>query len=74
MDTGRTLDSYRQRPGSKGYKVEHLPGRECPWCLVMMVDGEVVGSGQYQTAEQADDAGVDFMFSGWLATSGGRSG
>ena len=65
MDMGRTLESYRQRPGVKATKVEHVPGQQCPWRLVMMVDGEVVGSGRYQTAEQADDAGVDFMFSGW---------
>jgi hypothetical protein len=59
------MERYRQAPSIKAYKVTHQPGTSCPWRVAFIVDGDEVGHGQYQTAEQADDAGVEFMFSGW---------
>ena len=56
---------YRVPPGARGYSVDHCPGVSCPWRVVFVVDGVECGRGEYQTADQADDAGVDFMFSGW---------
>lgn len=55
---------YRKLLSQRSYKVDFEQGAGCPWRVVFFVDGEEVGRGQYQTAEQADDAGVDFMFSG----------
>jgi len=59
------MERYRKVPGFKAYKVEKIEGVPAPWRVLFLVDGEEVGGGQYQTADQADDAGVDFMFSGW---------
>lgn len=56
---------FRVPPGSRGYSVEHVPGAACPWRVVFLVDGVDCGRAQFQAASQADDAGVDFMFSGW---------
>lgn len=50
----------------RAFRVFNEPGTGAPWGVEFYVDGESVGGGQYQTAEQADDAGVDFMFSGDL--------
>lgn len=56
---------YRNPPGHKAYKVDFEQGAGAPWRVVFFVDGERVGGGQFQTAQQADDAGVEFMFDGW---------
>lgn len=50
----------------RAYRVLYEPGAGAPWRVEFFVDREPVGGGQYQTAEQADDAGSDFMFSGDL--------
>jgi hypothetical protein len=59
------FDRYRVAPLTKAYKIHFEQGAGAPWRVVFFVDGEQVGGGQFQTAEQADDAGVDFMFDGW---------
>ena len=59
------MDRYRQPPGFRAYQVKKEPGHICPWRVDFVVDGECVGGGQYPTAEEADAAGVNFMFSGW---------
>lgn len=59
------MDRYRKPPGFKSYKVERVEGHICPWRVRFFVDGEDAGGGQYRTAEEADAAGVDYMFSGW---------
>lgn len=48
----------------RAYKVDEVAGNGDGWRVVFYVDGEEVGGGQYQTAEQADEAGIEFMFSG----------
>lgn len=48
----------------RGYSVDLEAGNGDGWKVVFFVDGEVVGGGQYPTAELADSAGVDFMFGG----------
>lgn len=53
---------YRQPPLFKAYKVEFEQGAGAPWRVVFYVDGVEVGGGQFQTAEQADDAGINFAF------------
>lgn len=59
------MDKYRQGAGTRSFEVTNEPGTGCPWRVKFLVDGIDAGGGQYQTAEQADDAGVSFMFSGW---------
>lgn len=59
------MERYRQQPGIRAFRVMQSPGTSCPWRVAFIVDGDEVGKGQYQTAEQADDAGVQFMFAGW---------
>ena len=59
------MERYRRQPQQKAFKVTFFEGASAPWRVIFMVDGEEVGGGQYQRAEHADDAGVDFMFSGW---------
>lgn len=56
------MDRYRNNCQSRAYRVEHQPGAECPWRVYFIADGEETGGGRYQTAEQADEAGVDYMF------------
>lgn len=63
------FDKYRKLPESRGYSVDCVEGAQCPWRVVLVVDGVEVGRGQYQTHEQAEDAGTDFMFSGDLSES-----
>ena len=60
------MERYRKKPEMKAYKVVEQVGTSTPWRVKFMVDGVEVGGGQYQTAEQADDAGVSFMFNGVL--------
>lgn len=60
------MEKYRQKPQSRSFKVTQEPGTSTPWRVQFFVDCIEVGGGQYQTAEQADDAGVSFMFSGDL--------
>lgn len=59
------MDRYRKPPGYRAYKVVKVEGHICPWRALFFVDGEEVGGGQYRTADEADAAGVDYMFSGW---------
>lgn len=59
------LSDYRIPPQMRGYELDRFVGTPAPWRVYFYVDGEKVGGGQYQTAEQADAAGVEFMFSGW---------
>lgn len=59
------MERYRKPPVVKSYKVSQEPGSPAPWVVTFSVDGDDVGGGRYQTPEAADDAGVDFMFSGW---------
>lgn len=59
------LSKYRKRPVEKGYSVDLVEGAECPWRVVFLVDGFEVGGGQFLTSDMAEDAGTDFMFSGW---------
>lgn len=59
------LSDYRKPPGFKGYEIDRYQGELCPWRVIFYVDGEAAGGGSYQTREQAEQAGVDFMFSGW---------
>lgn len=56
---------YRVGPGSRSYSVDVLDGVECPFRVSFFVDGVGCGFGQFHTADQADDAGAEFMFSGW---------
>lgn len=60
------MEKYRRKPESRSFKVTCDPGTSTPWRVEFFVDGIEAGGGQYQTAEQADDAGVSFMFSGDL--------
>lgn len=46
----------------RGYKVEKVPGHGDDWRVTFYIGREEVGHACLQTAEQADDAGVDFMF------------
>lgn len=48
----------------RSYRVFSVAGNGDGWRVVFYVDGEEVGSGQFQTPLQADEAGVDFMFGG----------
>lgn len=59
------LADYRKSPGFKGYEIDRFEGHQCPWKVIFYVDGEPVGGGSYQTRQQAEDSGVEFMFSGW---------
>ena len=59
------FDRYRKPPGFRSYRVFRCDGSDVPWRVLFFVDGEEVGGGRFQTSSQADDAGVDFMFSGW---------
>lgn len=59
------FSKYRKQPAEKGYSVDLVEGAQCPWRVVFVVDGVEVGRGQYQTHDQAEDAGTEFMFSGW---------
>lgn len=59
------FEKYRQPPKAKGYRVDCVEGAACPWRVVFLVDGVEVGGGQYQTHDQAEDSGTNFMFSGW---------
>lgn len=59
------FDRYRLPAVARGYSVDMVPGCSCPWRVSFVVDGVSVGFAQFQTQSQADDAGVDFMFSGW---------
>lgn len=59
------MDKYRQPPGFKGYELDRFVGAQCPWLVIFYVDGEKAGGGAYHTREQAEAAGVEFMFSGW---------
>lgn len=59
------LADFRKSPSMRGYEIDLVEGNACPWRVVFSVDGVVCGGGQYQTHDQAEAAGVDFMFSGW---------
>lgn len=59
-----SMDRYRRGVVFRSYEVTNEPGTSCPWRVKFLADGVEVGGGQYQTAEQADDAGVSYMFSG----------
>jgi hypothetical protein len=60
-----SFKKYRKPPGFKSYKISKIEGSAAPWRLDFNVDGESVGGGQFHTHRQAEEAGVDFMFSGW---------
>jgi len=59
------FSKYRKSPTEKAYSIDQVEGAACPWRVVFLVDGVEVGGGQYQTYDQAEDAGTDFIFSGW---------
>jgi hypothetical protein len=59
------LADYRISPQSKGYMVDKVEGVDCPWRVVFVVDGVECGHGEYQSWDQADAAGEEWMFSGW---------
>lgn len=59
------MDKYRVPPVAKAFKVEKVEGTSTPWRVQFMVDGEEAGGGRYRTAEEADEAGLRYMFSGW---------
>lgn len=59
------LTDYRKGPRTRGYSLDRVEGAECPWRVVFLVDGVECGGGRYQSREQAEDAGVDYMFDGW---------
>lgn len=48
----------------RSFAVSHVSGNGDGWRVDFYVNGEHCGHGQYQTSEQADDAGVEFMFGG----------
>jgi hypothetical protein len=58
------MEKYRKKPLSREYKVTHEQGTGADWRVTFFIEGEERGGGQYQTAQQADEAGVDFLFSG----------
>ena len=60
------MEKYRKKPGMRAFEVSHEAGTSAPWRVTFYVDQVPCGGGQYQTAEQADDAGVNFAFSGDL--------
>lgn len=47
------------------YAVDQVAGNGDCWRVFFFIDDEEVGHGNFQTVEQADAAGVDFMFRGW---------
>lgn len=51
-----------ERSGLRAYKVEAIAGDGDGWRVRFFVDGEDVGGGVYPSADDADDAGIDFMF------------
>lgn len=59
------LSDYRHPPQMRGYEIDHFKGTQAPWRIYFYVDGEKTGQGQYQTREQAENAGTEYMFSGW---------
>lgn len=59
-----SLEKYRKKPVLRAYKISKVDGHPAPWRVEFNVDGIMVGGGQYQSYDQAEDAGVDFMFSG----------
>lgn len=59
------MERYRTKPDFRAYKVERVEGHICPWRVRFFVNGEDAGGGEYRTAEDADAAGFDYMFSGW---------
>lgn len=59
------MDRYRRPPVAKSYHVEKVEGTSTPWRVKFVVDGEETGGGQYRTAEEADEAGLRYMFAGW---------
>lgn len=60
------MEKYRKKAFTRSYKVAQEQGTGADWRVTFYIDGEERGGGQYQTAEQADEAGVEFMFSGAL--------
>ena len=62
----KSMDRYRKKPDFRAYEVTQQKGTGADWRVTFYIDGEERGGGQFQTAEQADDAGVDFMFAGGL--------
>lgn len=67
------MHRFRKSPVFRSYKVVRIEGLICPWRVRFLVDGEDVGGGQYRTSEEADAAGVDYMFSGWGDETGDAS-
>ena len=61
-----TVEKYRKKALTRSFKVTQEQGTGADWRVVFYIDGEERGGGQFQTAEQADDAGVDFMFADGL--------
>lgn len=59
------LSDFRKKPCVRGYEILRVEGSSCPWRVVFSVDGVEGGSGQYQTHDQAEEAGIEWMFSGW---------
>jgi hypothetical protein len=60
------MEKYRVKALTRSFKVTREQGTGVDWRVTFYIDGEERGCGQFQTAEQADDAGVQFMFSGSL--------
>ena len=56
------VEKYRRKALTRSYKVTQEQGTGADWRVTFYIDGEERGGGQFQAAQQADDAGVDFMF------------
>lgn len=51
----------------RSYKVENVSrasGDSFVWRVVFFLDGEEFGRGHFDSADEADAAGVDFLFGG----------
>lgn len=59
------MEHFRNRVDFYGYEVYQVVGSEAPWRVRFYAGGEEAGGGQYQTAEEADEAGVNYMFQRW---------
>lgn len=55
-------DTLEQGGKMRGYSVISFAGNGISWRVDFFINQEFVGYGVFATSEQADDAGIDFMF------------
>lgn len=59
------MQRYRNRVKQRAFEVYKVEGTECPWRVRFLADGEETGGGRFKTADEADEAGVEYIFGGW---------